>query len=558
MAQTNTTKKTPRDLLRMVVRRWKLFAIVAGVCCTVALLGSFAMERRFTGTAILRRVTEGMETSGTRQTREVFLETVRQDLTSYASMEHVVQELDLLAGLPQNSEGRLTDAGEAQKQSLITGLVNQIGVSIPARSQTEDRVSVEFTDDDPYLAREVPNHLVTYYVRRESQEYKDRLSIRREWLAEQLEKEEKNLREVTRKKVAFEQDHVIPENMPDMREKGYQLADEIDSLERGLKEAKERRSVLEAMLRGEPETQPASQPTRTVKGPNPEYVQVEQDLRQKRRQLDLKRMEQKMTDAHPQIKSLKAQIALLEKELENTPPTAVLEEHYEVPDVSEQARVDLAQLKTQVREYTRELEITRQEYDRLNNTLRDYGETRNAYEQILREEEEVRAKVNSWNDELNDVDRQLGALLENQDMRLEVERLALRRVLPSEPGFGTIAMMSLGGAVAVAAGLLLLLNYLDGTFRTSEDAGRYLGVPVMGVVGEITTRKQRVRQRLSNFVVMPVIVGVLALAIGLAGLSVWVSLRRPPSEFPEFRQDPAEYVLEQLVAAPPADDQSRS
>lgn len=64
---------------------------------------------------------------------------------------------------------------------------------------------------------------------------------------------------------------------------------------------------------------------------------------------------------------------------------------------------------------------------------------------------------------------------------------------PTEPGFLLVALAGSIVGLAAAIGLVLLLDFIRSTFKTVDDVGYALGVPVLGMMAHLETAEERSR-----------------------------------------------------------------
>jgi hypothetical protein len=117
------------------------------------------------------------------------------------------------------------------------------------------------------------------------------------------------------------------------------------------------------------------------------------------------------------------------------------------------------------------------------------------------------------------------------EQRLPVQPLQ-RATPPPHPTDPNILVVALIGAVlglGVAIGLILLLDLMQGTFKTSDDVERALGVPVLGGMSHMETEVERTtasrgrrRAGMVAFVAMALVVMVV------------VTWYRAPTRLPAF------------------------
>ncbi|MCD4699703.1 MAG: hypothetical protein K8R91_03910, partial [Phycisphaerae bacterium] len=178
MAET-LNKKTPRDVLRVVFRRRRLFLLGASLFAIIAMLGAYYLPLKYTGTTIFQHhrdvAAEGTLARGSESFDATRL-SMRNDLASRDAVAEVAEEIALLKGLPRDPEGRLTREGQMAEQRIVGDIIKDVKVTLVIRSTNKDRFSVSVTHHDPILAKQIPNTLVRNYKNRLLQAIKERLT----------------------------------------------------------------------------------------------------------------------------------------------------------------------------------------------------------------------------------------------------------------------------------------------------------------------------------------------------------------------------------------------
>ena len=62
---------------------------------------------------------------------------------------------------------------------------------------------------------------------------------------------------------------------------------------------------------------------------------------------------------------------------------------------------------------------------------------------------------------------------------------------PIKPDFNKIMATSVGGALIVGFGIVLLMNFLDGSFRDPEEIESFLHLPVASTVAYFETDREK-------------------------------------------------------------------
>jgi hypothetical protein len=97
-------------------------------------------------------------------------------------------------------------------------------------------------------------------------------------------------------------------------------------------------------------------------------------------------------------------------------------------------------------------------------------------------------RLDDANDELKKANEVLAKLTSELPVKQIGEALIPPR--PTEPNILIVALVGCVLGLGAAVGLILLLDFLQGTFKTVDDVERGLGVPVLGGVSHLETEEQ--------------------------------------------------------------------
>lgn len=109
---------------------------------------------------------------------------------------------------------------------------------------------------------------------------------------------------------------------------------------------------------------------------------------------------------------------------------------------------------------------------------------------------------------------------------------------PTEPNIALVALVGCVLGLAAAIGLILLLDVLQGSFKTIEDVEHSLPVPVLGGMSHLETEEERrelVRVRKRNSVI-----GLLLLGLGGAVLLIYLL---DPTSLPSFVRNALSFLF---------------
>ena len=245
------------------------------------------------------------------------------------------------------------------------------------------------------------------------------------------------------------------------------------------------------------------------------------------------------------MQALSGKVAQLEKEIEETPAEAVLQKEYGSEDARGILAMQLADAQADLDLATNELSRLDERLMSLQELHANFGPVRQEYVELVKEKEKVQAEVDRWQGQLTGVQMALAAEVAKKRTHLETTQFAKKQFRPSSPKLELVLAAALLGGLAAAGGVVFLLQSLDRTINTTEDALEAFGVPLCGVTGEIVPPRQRLRRRLVHWVGRPIIGLLVVLVLGLATLNIVLWLRYP-EEYEDWKDGRAGYVTQKI------------
>ncbi|MFW5869928.1 MAG: GumC family protein [Planctomycetota bacterium] len=552
----NETKKTPRDILRVVFRRRRLFLLSASLFIIIALIVGHYWPVKYTGaTKFERRSDPAMEEArgrGGSQSFETIKLTLGHELAGQRAVERAFEELGLARGLPHDGEGHLTKAGRQQKQEKVRELMEKVSVSWDVRSENVDLVSVSVTHSDPSLAQQLPDTLVKNYISLVSRRIRESLTASRDFLLDQVQDAEDRVKELTDRKINFETKHAgtMPESPGALQERIQQISSDIDTLRRSQKMAKQTLARLGALKdKKEPTTQPSAeeQPREVIRGPNPELKRLQLQLTEAEEQLNHLLTVNHMTEKHPTVLSLKGRIEQLEKQISETPEEIVIQRIFgDGPRGDDGYAAAVAAAKSDFETATSELVRQEARLDSLQALMANFAPIRQEYLAIVDNLDKAQTEADTWRKRLTGVEMKLAAEVAKRRTHLDAVEAAQPQFRPSSPKPMMVIGVAFIGGLGFAAALVFLANMLDRTLSTPEEVQESFGVPVCGVIGEIKTTRERITGGVGSFVVTPILGLVIIVAIGVATFSLTLWLKQPEN-YKQWRAAPIPYIQQVVL-----------
>ena len=561
----DSEKKSPRDIMRIVLRHRRLFLLGASLFIVVALIGSHYVPVKYTGVAkFTRQIDPASEQlkgaqSESFESRKLML---RNDLAGYKAVDKIIEDLKLTLNLPRTGEGRLTLKSEQDKQEMVRDMMKRIKVDWEVSSQNLDLIAVSCEHSDPELATSVPNALVHNYIALVSEQIVSRLRDSEMFLKDQRTRLKEQCDSANTEKIKFETEHAgaMPASVGALDEQIRRIISDLDVMKRQQNLAEAKLARFQTIMTGtrpasSPATDvatsdPASQPIQWMKGPNPEVERLNNQLRDAEEQFKLMTKVRRMKETHPDVEAQRRLIAQIKDKLSSTDAQINKDTVYGVvPTSPERGRVDLS---VEIAAALSEKEVLGNEIVRMEERLKGYQELQKnfgpvllKYNEFAKKLQEKEAELKGWDARYTEIQMALAAESAKKRTQHESVLAAQPQNKPSSPSLLMILALALGGGLACGVGLVFLSAAMERTITTMEDAIKMLDLPVHGVIGEITTAKQRSWRSFRKWIVTPIVSAVVLATIGVTGLSVVLWLERP-DQYQEYRKSPVGYLATQI------------
>jgi len=93
---------------------------------------------------------------------------------------------------------------------------------------------------------------------------------------------------------------------------------------------------------------------------------------------------------------------------------------------------------------------------------------------------------------------------------------------------------------------------LDRSITATEDAAGHFDIPIVGVIGEIYSKRDLAIRRLKKLIIVPIVTLVVLVALGLSSLSIYLRLEDPQRYKDGWKVNPAKFLMEYSTPARPS------
>jgi len=217
----------------------------------------------------------------------------------------------------------------------------------------------------------------------------------------------------------------------------------------------------------------------------------------------LKQLQSRYTDQHPDIIRLKERIADLEKE----PQSPV--RNSQIEDIKREIKTlagEISDIQKQVKIYEVRVEETPEREQELLSLNRDYDNINETYNSLLERKLEAELAVNLEK-------KQQGEQFRILDPAKRPER-------PSDPDMKKLFMIFIAAGLGIGGGLVFLLEHLDTSFRRPNDIESYLGLSVLATVPVVLHPRDVRMKRLNQVLSILSVIVAFALMAGFTLVSL--------------------------------------
>jgi len=468
----------PEEIIEIIVRhRWYIIipfclSMMAGIFYALTLPKVYSA-----GTLILlqpQRVPANYVQSIVSVDLDSRINTLSQQILSRTNLEKIINEFKLYSG-PGSETMFMEDKIESMRK--------RITVDVTRSRRNTNAFSISFKGKDPEKVMKVTNALANYFIGENLKSREAQVTGTSDFLEDELSIMRKRLEEVEQALKKYREAYMG--GLPEQLESNLRILDRMQEqlIERrqNITDAKSRIIAIENEISQGQSLQP------TGESGTGDTLNLDQLNAQ------LKQLQSRYTDQHPDIIRLKERIADLEKE-----PLSPLQSpvrNRQIADIKREIRTlegEISDIRKQVYIYEARVEETPKREQELLSLRRDYDNINETYNSLLERKLEAELAVNLEK-------KQQGEQFRILDPAKRPER-------PSDPDMKKLFLIFIAAGLGIGGGVVFLLEYLDTSFRIPNDIESYLGLSVLATVPVILhprdVRMKRLNQAMSIFFVI--------------------------------------------------------
>lgn len=379
------------------------------------------------------------------------------------------------------------------------------------RGETTIAFYVGFSHENPQIATDVANELVTLFLSENVRTRTERATEATSFLSDEADKVRRQLTQVESEIVAYKQKYkdALPEHLGLRQSMLDRSEDQIRDLRRDLRALEEDKRYLEIELTSARSGLTASG------GEQSELAQNLSTLKD-----SLLDASTRLTDSHPDIMALKKRIAALEQQVEQEAAAAraasaqdqsVASSVYN--PVVEKLQIRIAATDDKIAETRRQISAASTKMKELEGIILEIPQVERGLTVLDRTYTDLLDKLNSL--ESKQAQAQLSQNLEEEK---KAERFVLLEppIVPTEPvSPDRKKILGIGGFLALVVGVacVFLIELIDRRIHSASELEAVLKHPPIVSIPYIHTRKENVQNRLKIFMYLLIPVALFALLL---------------------------------------------
>lgn len=212
------------------------------------------------------------------------------------------------------------------------------------------------------------------------------------------------------------------------------------------------------------------------------------------------------SESHPRVKLLRTQIANLESQMASAVSSTSGEGDGGGGERATALEISLAEIEARAENLRNEIEDTTAELERLRLSIDQTPANRIALEAMERDQQNLQNLYSAAVTRLSQARMGERIELSAKGERITVLEPATVPTSPSGPNRPAIMAMGVGGGMALAGGLFVLLELLNTTIRRPADITRALNITPLATVPRFETLADRRRRRTMQLATLVVII----------------------------------------------------
>ena len=474
---------TVEDYLTIARRRWWIAAIPAIVFAIGAYTISLFLASRFTSETVVLveepAVPENLVKPVIGGDVNQRLATMQEQILSRTRLQQIIEKF----GLYKQETGRVS------MEDMVARLRKSITVS-PVRAMAETRASglpgftVSVTASQAQVAQQICTEITSFFMQQNVLIRERRAEDTTQFITKQLNESKRKLDEQDSKLADFQRRYMG--ELPDQMQTNFSLLTGLSSQLEAISQALNRAQQDKMFVQNALDQQPLVRPAGAGVPVEPDVLQKQLEALQSR----LAALQAQYTDAHPDVRRAKKDIAQLQRKIEeesakqSAPPVASPVKDAVVAETPrvQQLRAQLYQINRTIQEKTEDQGRIQQQISNLQGKLQLTPAIAQEYKALTRD---YQTAVGVYNDLLKkQSDSEMATDLERRQQGeqfrvLDAPSLPQKPTYPNRPFFGAGGFMC---GLAFGLAVIFALEAQDTTLHSERDLERLLKLPTLAMI----------------------------------------------------------------------------
>jgi polysaccharide chain length determinant protein (PEP-CTERM system associated) len=486
---------SPEEITRVLLKgKWLiLIPLILGIAAAIPI--SKRIPERFRSETLImvvpQQIPDSYVTPVISSTIAERLPSIHEQILSRSRLELIIRDLD-----PYKKE--------RERAVIMEDIVQRMRSDIGVKLEGKESFRVSYVNLDPKIAQSVTQRLASLFIEENLRDRERVAEGTNRFLESQLEDAKRRLLDQEKKLEEYRRRYTgqLPTQLQANLQSIQNAQMQLQSVEESMNRARERRLLIEGQI-ADVQSRPIvfAQPG-TASSTEPALLTTAQQLDAAK--IRLAQFQQRYTTEHPDIRALQRAIEQLEAKLQEElrkPADAGPTKALSAADVARDSR--LRDLQSQLQVIDHQLSSSQAEKTRLKQVIadtqtnvdavptreselveltRDYGALQKSYSDLLTKREQSKLATDLERRQVGEQFKILDPASHPERPYNQLQRLALSFS-------GAIAGVMLG-LVAIAIG-----EYRDSSLKTEEDVRRLLQLPVLALVPQMTSDRERRGQR---------------------------------------------------------------
>jgi uncharacterized protein involved in exopolysaccharide biosynthesis len=541
MSRSNNQAKALVDAWFILLRyKWRFIFPLFIVSAAVLAL-SLLLPRKYQAEAVFDRRTDQVLASimvgSGQKSYDKHTTSIKQELTNGVSLDKAIEDVKPFVAELVKAGGQDVNLAELRRD-----MARKLQVQFEIATQEHERISVKYIGTDPILSRLVINRLVDNYIDQAREQIAKGLEDTQNFFYDEVDRTRVKIENLENQKLTYEIKYaeLLPDSPNSISMIQAQLDERVADLTRQMNAAKHRMEVCQQALASTSQTVNS-----LIKERNPELIRLETKLRDLQNEFRTAVVVNKMTDRHPQVQDLKAQIAQVQEVISTTETEVVTRKTIASNNRFDELKLASNQAQTEYDAISTELAQVTERRQQLDMKASELFPIRSQYRKITRQMDQLQRELQFWEENLRRVQMARSAEDGNRGVQLAFIRPCGELSRPVAPNMFQILISAMGLGLISGAVSLLFAHRTDETFHDGEQLSTSLHLPLLGEVSEIVSVQHRRMRKVRNMVLYPL--NAVAMTTVLVTLISVLYMNLQNTTTPDsIKNDPMEMLQQHL------------